>query len=120
MEIQSVSMCHHTQNVFSQMEESGTQSREPFLGMAVTINYFSDRLAATIVGIKGKSVSIRHNKVTTLDYYAGKYEIHEELEGGEQTFTKRKNGRWVAEGQNLKNGLGISLGLHDHWIDPNF
>jgi hypothetical protein len=116
-----MNMSRHTSNVMSQIAEDVTQCNAPYIGMPVTINYYTDRRAATVVRvINEKEIAIQDNKTKTIDYYAGTYEVLPDLEGAEQVFTKRKNGRWVAVGQCLRKGLGISLGMHDHWIDPNF
>lgn len=118
--MQTLSMSNHTQNVFSQMAENATQSMIPYVGMPVTKNYFTDRRAATVISIKGNAITVQENDVQVIDYYEGKYVVLPKLIGGNQVFTKRKNGRWVALGQPQKTGLGLSLDIHDHWIDPNF
>ena len=103
------------------MQESGTQSQEPYIGMPVTKNYYTDRHAATIVSVNGQSITVRDNEVQVLDYEAGKYAVLPQLlEGSDRVFTKRKNGRWVAKGQPANKGLGLSLGIEDHYIDPTF
>jgi len=121
MSIQSVNMNYHTINVFSQIQESGTQNVVPIVGMPVTLNYYTDRYAGTITQvINDKTIIIKNNKTETIDYYAGEYKVLPELQGNEQIFTKRKNGRWVRKGDNQSKGLGLSLGIHAHYIDPNF
>src|ERR1700739_3923172 len=121
MSTNSVFMGFHTVNVMSQIAESVTQAREPFVGMPVTKNYYTDRRAATVIKVSGNSITVKENEVQVIDYYAGEYVVlPNEVTGGEQVFTKRKNGRWVAKGQGMVKGLGITLGIHDHYIDPNF
>lgn len=116
-----LNMNRHTVNVMSQLAEDATQKVEPAVGMPVTINYYTDRHAATIVRVPCKNkIIVLCNQVITLDYYAGKYAVQPETEGAERIFTKRKNGRWVAVGHDMHKGQGLSLGMHDHYIDPNF
>lgn len=111
----------HTHNLISQIMEGGTQENTPIVGTPVTMNYYTDRYAATVVRVENdKTVFIMANKVKCLDYYGGQYEVLPEFEGAERKFTKRKNGRWVEDGQNLHKGLGISIGIHRHYIDPHF
>lgn len=101
--------------------------------MPVTVNYYSDRRAAQILRVVGKprsasypdgqptQIAIKFNQTKTIDYYAGTYEIlKDQFEGSEMWFTKRKNGRWVHAGENLHKGLGLSLNIHDHYIDPSY
>lgn len=118
--IPSIGMNHHTVSVFSQMQESGTQNQTPYVGMPVTLNYYTDRRAATVTEVDGKTIKVRFNKVETIDYYAGEYKVLPEMEGGELIFTKRKNGRWVKQGDSAQKGLGLSLGIHAHYVDPHF
>jgi hypothetical protein len=95
----TVNMNQHTVNVMSQIMESGTHGVEPKIGMPVTLNYYTDHRAATIlsVNLKRTRIIVQDNKVECIDYYAGKYKVLPELEGREMVFTKRKNGRWVRE-----------------------
>ena len=115
-------MSHHTVSLVSQITESGTQHRTPEVGMPVTLNYYSDRQAATVTEVVSpKKIRVRNNRVKCIDHYAGDYQVFpNEFEGGEQVFTKRKNGRWVLEGDGANKGLGLSLGVHDHYVDPTF
>mgnify|MGYP001611052755 CR=1 FL=1 len=118
----TVNMNHHTTNVISQIMESRTQGLEPKVGMPVTMNHYTDRTAATIIEVNPKKtkVIVVENKVQCIDYYAGKYEVLPELEGIPMAFTKRTNGRWVREGEPAGKGLGLTLGVHRHWVDPSF
>jgi anionic cell wall polymer biosynthesis LytR-Cps2A-Psr (LCP) family protein len=105
----------------SSIQEESTMAANPEVNMPVTINYYSDRRAATITKIiDAKKIEVRFNEVVCMDYYKSEYDVLPNLMGGELIFTKRKNGRWVVDGQPAKNGTGLSLGIHDHFIDPSF
>ena len=94
----------------------------PEVGQGCTEILYSDYLAETIVEvITPNKVATRRNKVKCLDYYASDYEILDELEGGERIFTRRRSGRWVAEGQPDKSGsVFLRIDYRDHRIDPSF
>ena len=97
------------------------------VGVPCTIHYYSDHRAATITEvIKNKAgkvikVGVKRNVTKTLDYYAGDYEIKDELEGGERYYTLRRNHRWIEEGSTSKDPSTIlSIGFRRHYIDPSF
>ncbi len=95
----------------------------PEVGMGATAIYFSDRRAKTVVEIKTPNkIVVRENEVICKDYYAGDYEILDELcNMPELTFTRRKSGRWVEMGQPDKYGsVYLILGHRAHYIDPSF
>lgn len=96
----------------------------PEVGLKCTIVYYSDYRAATIVEVNDKKnkVGVVFNKVTCKDYYAGIYDISEELDrfGEVQYFTKRRNGMWVMEGHQVRDGVVLALHYHSHYIDPHY
>lgn len=95
----------------------------PEVGMGATAIYFSDRRAKTVVEVKTPNkIVVRENEVICKDYYAGNYEILDELcNMPELTFTRRKSGRWVEMGQPDKYGsVYLILGHRTHYIDPSF
>lgn len=93
----------------------------PEVGTKCTVIYYSDRRAATVTRIVSSiRIAVRHNKTKCLNYYGGKYEILPELEGGEEIFTKRRNGLWVMEGHKSRDGVILSLTHQSHYIDPHF
>lgn len=121
MQVQILNMGQHTVNVMSQIAESGTQNRPVYEGQPVTLNYYTDRRAGTITKVLNeKTIQVQMNVVKCMDYYAGQYEVLPELEAGIMVFTRRKNGRWVKDKESLHKGLGLSIGVHDHYIDPSF
>lgn len=106
------------------MEEEAKRLRKaiiPHIGMHCTMFYYSDSRASTVVDILSDTkIVCRHNQTKCLDFYAGNYEILQELEGGEYVFTKRKNGVWCLEGQPSRDGVLLSLTCWHHYIDPQF
>ena len=92
------------------------------VGMGATMNLFSDRRAMTIIEVVSpRKIVVQENNTRCLDYYAGNYEVLEELVGGTYTFTLRKNGTWVEEGQPKKYGsVTLTVGFRHHYIDPSF
>lgn len=95
----------------------------PEVGMGATEILYSDRRAKTIVEvISPDKVVVRENEVRCENYYAGTYEILDELSlMPAETFTRRKSGRWVELGQPDKFGsVYLRLGHRDHYIDPSF
>lgn len=94
----------------------------PEVGMPCTVCYWSDYRAATIVRVETPNrVVVRFNEVKCLDYYAGIYEILPEFDClGEETFTKRRDGRWVKVGHKYKDGVRLALHYQRHYIDPHY
>lgn len=93
----------------------------PKVGLPGTIVYWSDYRAVTVTRIiSDRKIAVRHNETKCKDYYAGDYDILPGLEGGEDIFTKRKNGQWVMEGHPVKDGCVLMLHYQRHYIDPSF
>ena len=94
----------------------------PEVGVRCTLVYFSDYRAGTVVEVNEKKnrVGVMFNKTKCIDYYAGDYEILPELEGGVKYVTQRRNGLWVYEGHETKDGVVLALHYHRHYIDPHY
>lgn len=93
----------------------------PEVGLPCTIVYWSDYRAATVTRIiSPNKIEVTHNEVECIDYYAGDYKILPELDGSVDVFTKRRNGRWIKEGQKSKDGVKLMLHYQRHYIDPSF
>lgn len=93
----------------------------PKVGLTGTIVYWSDYRAVTVTRIiSDRMIAVRHNVTKCKDYYSGDYEILPELEGGEDIFTKRKNGQWIMRGQPIEDGCALMLHYQRHYIDPSF
>lgn len=94
----------------------------PEVGIPCTIVYFSDYRAATVVEVSEdkKKVGVRFNDTKCNDWYAGDYEVLQELHGRVQYFTHRRNGDWIMEGQPVRDGVALALHYQRHYIDPHF
>lgn len=94
------------------------------VGMGATMNLYSDRRAMTIVEvISPKKIVVAHNETKCIDYYAGDYKVLDTIADymGKSTFTLRKNGTWVEQGQPKKYGsVTLTVGFRRHYIDPSF
>ena len=94
------------------------------VGLGATMNLWSDRRAMTIVEVvTPRKIIVQENKTKCVDYYAGDYEVLDELELGmsKHVFTLRMGGTWVEEGQPKKYGsVTLSVGFRVHYIDPSF
>lgn len=95
---------------------------EPTVGMKCTVCFWSDYRAATVTRIiSPKEVAVCYNEVICKDWYAGEYEIREELKDNHEViFTKRKNGRWCEQDQQTKDSVKLMLHYQYHYIDPHF
>jgi hypothetical protein len=99
---------------------------EPEVGMGATVVMWSDRYAATIVEVSKdkKSVVIQEDNADRTDNRgmcdSQEYSYSPNPEASKQTFTLRKNGRWVREGEPLKNGTSILINVRVHHYDYSF
>ena len=95
----------------------------PEVGLPCTVVYWSDKRAATVTRIISPSkIEVMHNEVECLDYYASDYKVLPEINKlmGVDVFTKRRNGKWIMEGQTSKDGVRLMLHYQRHYIDPSF
>ena len=102
---------------------------EPAVGMGVTMLYWTDRYAATIVEVSrgGKKVAVQKDKSTYLPKNGrSRYETEMQDYTYEanphapvEYFTLRKNGRWVRLGSDMK-GTSLMLDVRDEYRDPHF
>ena len=94
------------------------------VGLGATMNLYSDKRAMTIVEVvTPKKIIVQENKTECLDYYAGRYKVLDSLceRMSKHTFTLRKGGTWVEEGQPKKYGsVTLTVGFRRHFIDPSF
>lgn len=96
-------------------------------GTPCTIVYYSDRRAGTITKVEYNkqnepiAVNVANNVVECKDYYAGYYDIKDELdETGTDYFTRRRGGGWYVKGHSKKDGVRLAIGYRRHYIDPSF
>ena len=101
--------------------EQAIKNLVPEVGLKCTIVYYSDYRAATVTQVlTGRKIAVRFNATNCVDYFAGNYDILPELEGGEKIFTKRRNGKWIAEGQECRDGVRLALHYQRHYINPEY
>lgn len=102
-------------------ENEAIKALVPRVGLPCTVYFYTDRHAATVTRIiSPNKVAVRDNQVECIDYFAGRYKILSELEGGERIFTKRSNGKWIMQGHHSKAGVRLLLHYQSHYIDPEF
>ena len=94
------------------------------VGTPATENLYIDHRAKTVVEvISPTKIVVAENETKCIDYYAGEYEVLDEIAEymSKETFTLRKGGTWVQEGQPKKSGsVTLTLGFRRHYIDPSF
>ncbi len=93
----------------------------PKIGLPGTIVFWSDYRAVTVTRIiSHNKIAVRYNETKCNDYYSGDYEILPELKGGEEIFTKRRNGKWAMEGLSVNDSCVLALHYQRHYIYPTF
>lgn len=107
-------------------------------GTPATVFYYSDSRAVTITKVEyykdertdeggnllPRKLGVVFNEVECKDYYAGDYDVKplatDKQRCVEESYTFRKGGHWVREGETINDGLRLGVGYHHHYIDPNF
>jgi hypothetical protein len=99
------------------------------VGTGATVLFYSDRAAATVVEVhtnpKGEvnRVGIKYDNAVRTDNNgmsdAQSYR-YEAGEGPTIYFTKRKNGAFVREGDQMRSGQKVLIGKRDHYHDYSF
>lgn len=98
----------------------------PVIGMGATVLGWTDRHAATVVGVSsnGRSIVVTMDKATRIDKNGmsdcQSYSYSSNPAGSKCTYTLRKNGRWVATGSAMGSGMCLSIGHRDHYHDYSF
>lgn len=98
---------------------------EPVIGMGATILFYSDRQAATVIEVVSPSkITVREDSAVRTDSNgmseSQEYRYAENPSGRVLVFTKRKNGAWYMEGDRMRNGTIIRLGVRDAYHDYSF
>lgn len=104
----------------NRLMESNPGNLTPEVGMGATVLMYSDRYAATITEVNGKTLKCRRDKVTGSgpmghQEWACEYNPN----GREETYTLRKNGRWVLKGEPL-DARSLLIGEKDEYRDWEF
>lgn len=100
------------------------------VGDGATILGWTDRHAATITQIdydrkaNPKRVYVQEDIATRTDSNgmseSQEYTYAPNPNATHIAFTKRKNGRWVREGEPMKSGQALSIGERDEYYDYSF
>jgi hypothetical protein len=100
--------------------------RVPEVGDGVTVCYWSDKHAGTIISVSasGKQIVVQQDKATRTDDNGmsdrQSYDYEPDPNGQMWRFSLRKNGRWIEKGGDLYNGLSCSLGGRHEYYDFSF
>jgi len=101
-------------------------SPNPELGMGATILMWTDRIAATVVHVSrsGREIDVREDHAVRTDdngmSESQDYEYSRNPNGRVHTYTLRKNGRWVRQGESMKGGQRLLLGQRRAYHDFSF
>jgi len=98
----------------------------PTVGMGATILLWTDRRAATIVWVSttGAALDVKEDTATRTDSYgmsdAQQYEYAPNPDAARVRYTRRRNGKWVREGETMRGGLGLLIGVRNQYHDYSF
>lgn len=94
----------------------------PVVGMKACEVLWTDRYPVTVTKVvSSNEIEVKPNRYIVIDHFAEIYEVHGIDEAcPPMTFTRRKNGRWVAKGSGAKHGRSLALNTHNMRIDPSF
>jgi len=97
---------------------------EPKVGDGATIIMYTDRHAATVVAVNGKTVKIQRDTATRTDSNgmseSQSYSYAPNIEAQVETFTLRATGRYVRQGDDENNGTKLTIGLRRTYHDFSF
>ena len=105
---------------------AGDSAPAPVVGMGATKVGWTDRHAATIVAVSadGRTVRIQEDRATRTDTNGMSevqtYEFAPNPSAEIEVYTLRKNGRWVKQGEPMKNGARITIGHRSEYYDYSF
>lgn len=98
----------------------------PQVGDGATVYYWSDSHAGTVVSVSasGKQIVVQRDTAIRTDNNgqsgSQSYDYERDPQGVLQTFSLRKNGRWIEKGCDLQNGLMCSIGNRHEYYDFSF
>lgn len=105
---------------------SGSNQPEPVIGMGCTKCMWSDREAYTIIDVSEnrKTIVVQRDSVKRIDSNgmseSQEYEYTQDPNGEIEVVTLRKNGRWITQGEPMKNGTGWLIGERCEYYDYSF
>jgi len=102
-----------------------TLVKMPEVGTGATIVYAADSHAATVVAVSdnGKTVTVQRDSVRPTPgaaAYSNLWETKPDPAGAMTTFTLRRNGRYVQQGQSMKHGLVAMIGTRREYYSYEF
>lgn len=97
----------------------------PKVGDGATILMFTDRAPATVVEvISATKVVIQYDDFERTDKNgmseSQEYKYSPNQFGTKMTVTLRKNGRWIVEGEAMRNGTAVAFGIREKYYDFSF
>jgi hypothetical protein len=116
----------HGDYVVDGPEEEMKNPIRPQVGMAATINYWTDRDPATIIRVSesGKTVWVtgdKHKVISGSEHNgSAEYEYESDPDSHPYQFSIRNNGRWIQAGSSAKSGTSLALGRRRRYRDPSF
>lgn len=102
-----------------------TTTITPTVGLGATVNFYSDRHAATVIAVSpsGKTVTVQDDKSIRADKRGMSdnqdYFYIPNENGQISVFTLRSNGRYVVQGSKM-NGTSLTLGSRHEYYDFSF
>lgn len=98
----------------------------PVVGMGCTLLGWTDRHPATVIAVSsnGRTIEIQEDTATRTDKNGMSeyqtYEYSRNESGSKHTYTLRKNGAWVRQGEGLRNGSHLRMGERNKYHDYSF
>lgn len=97
---------------------------EPEVGMGATRLMWTDRVPCTVIEVRGKVVTVQEDRAERTDNRgqseSQEYAYSRNPEGRTHRYSQRKNGAWVREGDTLRGGERLLLGVREKYYDPSF
>lgn len=106
--------------------QGGPTKETPKVGMGATVLMWTDRTPATIIEVSpsGKTLKAQEDDAKRVDSNgmsdAQQYEYTPNPEGYTTTFTLRKNGSWVRQGESMNTGQRLRIGSREKYYDFSF
>lgn len=112
-------------NLMNRVAET-VKPQAPTVGMGATIIYYSDRAAATIIEVNaaGSQIKIQRDKAIRTDGNkmsdSQSYRYEADPNGEIRTATLRKNGTFVMQKEQMRNGTIVRVGERSEYYDYGF
>lgn len=106
---------------------AGSRSAAPEVGAGATLLSWTDRHAATVVSVSadGRTVEVQRDIARRVDGLGmtdsgQRYEFTPDPDAAVDTYTLRRNGRWVRKGEPMRQGAALLIGARDEFYDFSF